>query len=829
MKSGISWLDVKLGIRMLFKNPGLTIVGGLGMATAIAIGAGTFSFFYSYMYPRIPLDEGHRIVAVENWDVRRNNEARRSLHDFFAWRGELRTVRDVSAFRDVGRNLISPDGTAEPVRLAEMSASGFRVARVSPQLGRPLLDEDERPGAPPVVVIGHDAWRTRFAGDPSVVGRPIRLGNVMHTVVGVMPEGFAFPVNHGYWIPLRLTPSDYPRGGGPELFVFGRLAPGATWEQAQAELDAMSRRAAAAHPQTHANLRAKVLNYTYPTGDIQDVSLWEVSLMQAMVSLLLVVVAVNVAILIYARTATRRGEIAVRTALGASRRRIVAQLFAEALVLALVAAVAGLLIARVGLGLVHRVSKMEGSGETPFWMNYGIPPATVVYVIGLAVLAAVIAGVLPALSVTGRRMQDSLRQLGGGTGLQLGRTWTVLIVAQVAFAVAAIPITLGVTANELGEVLTRPRFPVDEYLVASLATDPEPPAGMDAEAYEKELTARFVGLQAELVRRLQAESWVTDVALGTNLPGAGRWSRLEVEGVPSTAGGAGLAVAVTNVDASYFATYGAPVLAGRGFAPADVDTAATAVVVNQAFVDEFLGGGSALGRRVRYAAAGEPEPGDPADAVPQRWYEIVGVVRDFQENLIDPELAQPAMFHALVPDQFSRLSLSMRVRGDDPALYRDRLRQIAAAIDPTLRLSTRPLSDIFREMRVAMQLLALVLGLIILSVLGLSAAGIYALMSFTVSQRRKEIGIRSALGADPRRILGSIFSRSARQLGLGLAVGLAAAGLLDVVMEGEVFYGHGPVLLPGVCLLMLTVGLLSTLGPARRGLRIQPMEALREE
>ena len=235
MKTGISWIDLRLGVRMLWKNPGITFVGGLAMAVAIAIGAAMFGFSYALLNPRLPLDEGHRIVAVENRDVWSDSPRSPSLHDFAAWRQELRTVREVSAYRNVTRNLIAPDGSAEPVRLAEMSASGFRVARVAPALGRPLVEEDERAGAPPVVVIGHDVWRTRFNGDPRILGQTVRLGNAVHTVVGVMPEGFAFPMNHGWWIPLRLSPGGHEPGEGPEVFVFGRLAPGAGWEQAQAE------------------------------------------------------------------------------------------------------------------------------------------------------------------------------------------------------------------------------------------------------------------------------------------------------------------------------------------------------------------------------------------------------------------------------------------------------------------------------------------------------------------------------------------------------------------------------------------------------------------
>ncbi|CAA9301679.1 MAG: hypothetical protein AVDCRST_MAG89-514, partial [uncultured Gemmatimonadetes bacterium] len=465
MKTGISWLDVKLGIRMLVKHPGLTLVGGLGMAVAFAVGAGSFTFFYSHLYPNIPLEDGHRIVAVENWDTKRNNEERRAVHDFATWKRDLKSVQELGAFRNTMRNLIAPGGPAEAVKIAEMTASGFKVARVRPLLGRYLVPEDEREGAPRVLVIGHEVWKTRFGGDAGIVGRDVRLGNVVHTVVGVMPERFAFPVSHQYWTALQVDPGEYEQRRGPEIHVFGRLAPGVTAEQAQAELATIGRRAAAAYPKTHAFLRPQVLPYTYPLMDIQDVTLSGVGVMQLMMSMLLVVVAVNVAILVYARTATRLGEIAVRTALGASRLRVVAQLFVEALVLSSIAALIGLGVAQYGLRLANAIMDSE-TGGAPFWIDYGLSFPTVLYTMGLTLLAALIVGVLPALQSTGKRLTDSLRQLGGGTGMQLGRVWTILIVTQVAFAVAALPVAVAMGWQEVRSAGTRPTFAAQEFIAA---------------------------------------------------------------------------------------------------------------------------------------------------------------------------------------------------------------------------------------------------------------------------------------------------------------------------------------------------------------------------
>lgn len=833
MKTGISWLDVKLGVRMLVKYPGLTLIGGLGMAVAIAIGAGAFTFFHSHLYPTLPLDQGERLVALENWNTETNNEERRALHDFVTWRDEMRTVEDAGAYRTVSRNLIVPGGPAELVKVAEMTASGFRAARVPPRMGRHLVPDDEREGAPPVLVIGHDAWRTRFAADPGIVGRGVRLGNTVHTVVGVMPEGFAFPVSHDFWTPLRLDPADYERGEGPEIFAFARLAPGATAEQAQAELDLIGRRAAEAFPKTHARLRPRVFPYTYPVTDIQDVSLWDVGLMQLTISMLLVVVAVNVAILVYARTATRQGEIAVRTALGASRRRVVSQLFVEALVLAALAAGAGLALAQAGLRLGNQIMEQETDGA-PFWTDYGLSSATVLYVLAMAVLAAVIVGVLPAVQATGTRLDSALRQLGGGTGMRMGRTWTVLIVAQVAMVVAALPVAVFMGWDQVRHAATRPTFATEEFLVTWLALDPEPPAGTDEETYRRERPLRLEAHRAELARRLEGEAGVSAVTLSLALPGRGVRSRVAIDGAAGPSGAGGEEVRHNRVDDRFFAAFDAPVLTGRGFGKADLDSASTAVVVNRAFVRRLLGGGEALGRTLRYVVAHDPEelePGErPAGGIPaDRRFQIVGVVEDLQANPLDPSLVHPAVYHPLPAGTGAAAGLAVRLRGGDSPLFARRLREIGTEIDPALRLNAVTLPETYRQDEVVMRLTALVLGLVMASVLLLSAAGIYALMSFAVAQRRREIGIRSALGAQPRQLVRAVFSRAARQLALGLGAGVAGAALLEGATGGGLMGGRGAVLLPLVALLMLAVGLLAALGPMRRGLRIEPTEALRAD
>src|SRR5687767_12661458 len=289
------WLDVKLGVRMLIKHPGLALVGGFGIAVAVAIAAGGFSVIYgNFLASSLPLEEGDRLVSIEIWDSAASNPERRILHDYQVWREELKSVQEIGAFRTVTPNLIAPGAQPESVRVASMSASGFRVARVRPLMGRYLVEDDEREGAPSVVVIGENAWRNRFAGDPAILGRTILLGATPHSIVGVMPEGFAFPVNHRFWVPLRAGSVPPEPLTGPDLMVFGRLAPGATLESAQAELATVGSRTALAFPKIYAQLRPQVMPYPNPflgLHETRDVT--GLHMMQGLVTLIHVLVCLN--------------------------------------------------------------------------------------------------------------------------------------------------------------------------------------------------------------------------------------------------------------------------------------------------------------------------------------------------------------------------------------------------------------------------------------------------------------------------------------------------------------------------------------------------------
>ena len=809
---GMQWLDVitmdgRLGARMLVKHRGLTLVGGFAMAVAIAISATAFEIIGQLVGPARPLEEADRLVAVQVVTVDSTNPERRVLYDFVDWRGAVVSIEQLSAFRTVEHNLVSASAPPEPIRVAEITASGFAVARTRPLAGRYLLPSDEQEGAEPVVVIGHEAWQTRYAADPNVIGRTINLGGISHTVVGVMPERFGFPVDHQFWIPLRANPLKYSRLQGPQIFVFGRLAPGVTLDEAQAELTAVGQRAAADYPDTHERLRAIVFPYTHEHLDLGDPdNAWVLRIAQLLIGALAFVVAVNLAILLYARTVTRLGEIAVRTALGASRRRILAQLFVEALVLSTAGAVAGLMLTGGALGRVRTLITASG-GRPPFWADFHLSPATVVYAFGLALLAAAIMGVLPGLKATGRSLTATLHELNGRAGARLGPMWTTLVVAQIAVAVAVLPIVVYLV-GQVVRIEAGPGFDANTFVVSEVALSDEPSSSD---------SSRMRTSQLELMSQLQAEPRVAAVTFSSAVPGFGGGRLMELEDGAAPYPGDLQVVNTLDVGIDMFDVYDTRILAGRAFSAADLG-AANAVIVNRSFVRYSLGNRSALGVRLRYTRT--PERG---------WYQIVGVVRDFPAFSPAPGSdGQPTVYHPAAPGDIDSPVLSVRFTGSIPDDVVQRFRRIGAEVNPSLQLrDVVPLSSFYNDLRSFWRNLAWAIGLMTASVLLLSAAGIYALMSFTVAQRTREIGIRTALGAAPHRLLLSIFGRVSRQLAFGVFAGALVWAVLFMIVG--VSLALSATLLLTVAGIMVVVGLLAAAGPARRGLRIQASEALRAE
>ncbi|HET9985725.1 MAG TPA: ABC transporter permease [Longimicrobiales bacterium] len=803
---GLAWLsglrlDLKLGVRMLLKYPVLTLASVLALTVAIALAVSWFQFSKNMAFPRLPLPEADRIVRVEYRDLESGEPERKSLHEFEAWRRELRSIEDLGAASPVEYTVTTQAGRFETLEGMRITASMFRVVRVQPFLGRALTEEDDRPGAAPVAVIAYSAWQRLYGGDRAAIGQTVRLGSEQATLVGVMPEGFGFPVNEEIWTPLRESAGRYGRREGPAIRMFGRLAWGATLKQAQAELETI---AAAAAPRER--LRPEVRRF----AAANDMALG-VAAFNAPFLFFLLVVGANVATLLFARTATRESEIALRSALGASRRRIVLQLAAEALVLTSAAAALALLVADRGLrwamALFWEVQQMR----PPFWWEPGLSIPGVLYVLLLALLGAAIIGGIPGLRATRRQLRPQLAQPGaGGSGMRFGSVATGVIVVQVALCVAFIPVAI-TNGQELLAERHGAEFPAGSFLTGRLmrqADAPAPAAG--AEAGERTADPRTARLFDEVQRRLAADPAVLAATRSSRLPGFNHpIERLEVEGDSAETRN----VRQVAVDPNFFDVMGARIVAGRAFTEGDVAGEGAVAIVDRDWAREKFGERSPIGRRIRYPEwAGERK---------DRWYEIVGVVTGM-ERAIGPGTSV-AVYHPLRPAEQRSVEFYLRTAGR-PATLAPRVQALVGAVDPDLTVSDlMPLAAVWRP--VERSNVAFVAGLFVVAgiILLFALMGIYALMSFTVAQRAREIGIRAALGANPGRILAAIFSRAMMQIGLGVLIGVAVASLTVARTPG------GFRLVGGVALAMAAVGLVGCVVPARRALRVQPIDALRAE
>jgi putative ABC transport system permease protein len=817
--TAVSWLDWKLGARLLLKYPALTIIGGLSLAGAIAIGAVGIELADELLYKRLPFPEGSRVVRLETQDVAASRVEQRVLHDFAIWRRSLKTVVELGADRVSDRNVLTGEGRVESLRVAEITASAFPLTRVPPLLGRPLQPTDERQGAEPVVVLGYDVWQRQFLQDPAIIGRVVTVGRTARTVVGVMPPRFGFPRNQQVWVPLPVQ--DAPPREGPPVEVFGRLADGASWQDAAAEVDVASARVAADQPATHAQLRTRVRAFAGRTpGDPlrpEDLAV------HAIVLLLLGAVSANVATLIFARTAMRESEIVVRHALGASRARVIAQIVVEGLVLTLAAAVLGLVVAQTTVRYAWaRASQIMGDG-LPFWVDLKLEPVTIAYGLLLALVAAALIGLLPALKATRASVRTGLQGItsAGGT-MKFGGIWSFIVGAQVACTLLFVPAAVGIYTNSLQDQSAWAAFPAEQYLTFRLSMDDEALAGEHGVPDDRQIAARRARAYEEFAGRLREEPGVTHVTYGDRLPTmAPEWVPVEMEqdaAPPARLYGnyeGGFAMAA--VGAGYHDAFGARIVAGRALHTADAGAPNGPVVVNEAFMRVV--GRNPVGARIRTLQRG-------GEGVPGPWHEIVGVVTDLEMLFPADWGAAAYIYRAASAAEFDPVVVAVRVAGDATPLV-PRVAALARQVDAGLDLrDIVTLDDIVAQEHIRMVVGSVVFGSVLLVALVFSAASLYALMAVAVQRRTREIGIRIALGASRRRVVRTVFARAGRQLGGGIIAGNTL--ILLLAWRADSLTANLLVMSVITSIIMAAVGVLACAAPARRALRIQPSEALRQ-
>jgi predicted permease len=600
--------------------------------------------------------------------------------------------------------------------------------------------------------------------------------------------------------------------------VFGRLADGASWQDAAAELSVVSAGLAADQPVTHAHLRTRVRAFAGRTpGDplrLEDLAV------HAIVLLLLGAVCANVVTLVFARTAMRESEMVVRHALGANRARVVGQIVTESLVLTLTAAALGLVVAQSTVRYAWaRATEITGE-SLPFWVDLKLEPASIAYALLLALVAGAVIGLPPALKATGASVLRGLQGTTsvGGT-IKFGGVWSFIIGTQVAFTLLCLPAAAGMASNVFGNQARWTEFPAERYLTFRLSVDNEALAGEQGVPDDRQIAARRALAYEQFAGRLHEEPGVTDVAFGDRLPTMSpEWVAVDMEqdGAPPARllGNYEGGFAMAAVGGGYHEAFGGRIVAGRGLQTADAGAPNGPVVVNEAFMRVV--GRNPVGARVRtLQQGGEPGP----------WQEIVGVVTDLWTFPADwGEAAY--IYRAASAAELDPVAVAVHVAGDAAPLA-PRVADLARKADAGLHLrDIVTLDAVVEQDRMRMVGGSVVFGSVLFVALVFSAASLYALMTVAVTRRTREIGIRIALGANPRRVLRSVFARAGRQLGGGIIAGNSI--ILLIAWRTDSMTPDLLVALTVMSVVMAAVGVLACAAPARRALRVQPTEALRQ-
>jgi predicted permease len=769
-----------------------------------------WSITYGGILRGLPFDHAERIVHLER--ARASHGITRDgvpPGDFAAWREEQTSFEDLGAFTEGTVNLSGPEGRPERYVGSFVTPAILPLLKVPAWRGRLFREEDGKKGAAPVAILGWDLWQNRFAGDTGIIGKTVRANGVTREIVGVMPRGFEFPTNSHIWVPLVVDPLAQPWGAGDGQDVMGRLKPGVNIERATREMETICARLAQAHPKENEGVTPILMPFTEEAiGNDAILMLW--TMMAAVFGVLLLACS-NVANLLLARAAIRTKEVAVRLALGASRWRIASQLLAESVVLSLVGAVLGIGIAWVGVRLFNNSLAQI---DVPFWVDIRLDGTVLAFTLGITFLAAMLSSIIPALQSTRTNLSDVLKDENRGTSsMRLGKFSRGLVVVEMALS-GGLLVGAGFMIES---VVQRSHF---DYGVQTGGVFTGR-VGLFETTYPD--SASRMKFWNNLEQRLQDLPGQRGVALMTTLPGLEAFrENIALEGktypnprdYPETH-----RVAVTP---GWFQTFGMTALEGRLLGPGDIGGALPVTVVSKGFEHKYFGDGSAVGRRIRLGGADSTGP----------WLTIVGVVPDVWYDGTDSQDAlHTVIFLPFAQGDYRFVSLAVASKGD-PSAFAQPVQAAISAIDPDQPMYfMRTLDQAIQRNGWFYGVFGTLFMVFGGAALFLATVGVYGVVSFSVSRRTQEIGVRMALGASGRDVLGMFLRQGGLQILIGLTCGLVLAfflakGLVIVMFEVDT---RKPLMYAGVALALALTSLLATYIPARRALRVDPMVALRYE
>ncbi len=810
--------DLRFGLRVLLKSRAFTAVVVITMALGIGVNTAIFTIVNSVLFKGMPFDNPGEIafISARATGGFNPNVGGTSYPDFIDFGEQSRSFKGLGAFNNLQADLSDGDAAAERVGGARLSANTFSLLGTQPLIGRDFTAADEQRGADPVALLSYGLWQTRYAGDADILGRTIRINLSDYTVIGVMRPGEGFPQDTRLWIPF-IPDAAAERRDARQLVVFGRLGDDVSFERAGVELSGIARSLAEAYPETNKDIEASVAPYT-DRGTTGPIRVILYSLLGAVCFVLLIACA-NVANLLLSRAIRRTRETSIRTAMGASRWRVVRQLLVESVMLSLVGGALGLGVGLLGVRWIDVATQPTGR---PYWLDFSMDYRVFAYFAAVSVFTGILFGLAPALQISKSNVNENLKEGGrsGGSGRRAGRMTDVLLVGQIALTIVLL-VGAGLMIRSF---LITQQFDIGvdtENLVTVQVTLPNARYPQPADR---------LAFQERLAERLESLPGVADLTIVSQPPAGGAQIRtLKIEGREMTDANNRLPnVARIVVVPGYFDALDLAVRRGRAFTETDGAAGAEAVIVNEPFVARYFPDTDPLGMRLRLGE--NVNRGTEDLAAP--WLTIIGVSPPvFQQSPNQDLSVQPTVYVPFRQDPLGAFTILARSSGSGDtvvAAIRNELRQVDADL-PLYNIRT--MDDILAQRNWPYRIFGTLFATFAVIALLISAVGIYAVTAHGVGQRTQELGVRMALGAGRRDILWLVLKHGITRILLGLVLGvLAAVGASRVLSSVLVNTSTtDPATFISICLLLAAVTLLACFVPARRATRLDPVDALRTE
>jgi putative ABC transport system permease protein len=803
--------DLRYGLRVILKSPGFTALAVIALALGIGANTAVFSVAIAFLRKPIALPNLDRLAMVLSLPPQETVIwSPVSPADYLDWKAQSRSFEEIAVWKYADVNMT---GTGEPEKLVGgfVSANFFHVIGVMPATGRPFLREEEQVGHDQEAILSNGLWQRRFASDPAIVGKTMLLDGKKYDIVGVAGSELTFPVGVQIWLPLALKPEEESLRSSRYLMPTVRVKPGVSLTDVRAEISTIEARISKQFPQTDSNWSVKVLPLgTFVSGEQSNQ--YCLLLIGAVIFVMLIACA-NVANLLLARAASRHKEIAVRQAMGAGRFRIIRQLLTESLLLAILGAILGLFLGQIGIGLLRYYMPPDVEKYLPMWKHVQLESDVFWYTVAVALLAGIISGLAPAFQTSRSEIHEALKEAGRGNseGRDRQRLRTIFVVSEVALSLILL-VGAGLMSKGVRSLLVVNKNLEPQSILTMHVSLPESQYKTDQQR------AAFFDQALQKLKTIpgvQAAVTVTEVPYG----GEEVDNVVTIQGRPARPGEFRSAN-IENVDPDYFYALHIPLRAGRLLQVSDSLDQPLVAVVSQSFAQRIFSGEDPIGKFVKI---GPDEPKSP-------WVKIVGIVGDIKYGVYENQTAPPIyLSYRQAPVAYTYLAIRTE---RDPTAFATAVRSEIATIDPDL-----PVSEFFTLQRVfSDQVLGLSYVAVMLTVMGvvalvLASVGVYGVMAYSVAERTQEIGVRVAIGAQPRDVLRLVLSRGIMITSVGLLIGLPLAWALAQLMA-SLLYGvsAGDVTtFAGITLLMCGITLLACYVPTRKAMNVDPIIALRYE